>query len=147
MPFADFRADAPLAAPAGDDEVNFAADVPMASPASETGLVPPLTTAELAGPEVALQPDGTVQATGSMAELAVTGGWLTARAVAPDGSRREAHLRLGRLEAAALRDRPTAGGPALVLSFHAGGQVVAVLCEGDAEPARAFLRRVLEAAE
>jgi len=33
------------------------------------------------------------------------------------------------------------------LSFHAGVESVAVKCDGDAAPVRAFLRRVLDAAE
>jgi hypothetical protein len=42
-----------------------------------------------------------------------------------------------------LRDRPPAG---LVLSVHAGGQTVAVRCDGDTPAVRAFLRRLLDAA-
>ena len=34
----------------------------------------------------------------------------------------------------------------MVLSFHAGAEVVAVQSEGDEEAAKAFLRRVLDAA-
>jgi hypothetical protein len=126
IPYADFHADVPMAAPVFDEEVPFAA------PASAVGI------AVLTGPEVALQPDGSAAPTGGTAALSLDGGWLVAR-----GGGEETYLRLGRLEAVALRDRPGAG---LVLSVHAGGQAVAVRCDEDAEPARAFLRRVLAAA-
>jgi hypothetical protein len=64
--------------------------------------------------------------------------------VAPDGSTSESYLRLRQLAAIMLRERP---GADLVLSFHAGADSVAVQCEGDAVPARAFLQRVLDAVE
>jgi hypothetical protein len=125
-----FTADVPMATPVLDEEVPFAA------PASGVGLaLPPL---QLAGDEVVLQPDGTAAVTGVTLELSVSGGWLTAR-----GGGQETHLRLGRLDAVTLRERLGAG---LVLSLHAGGQTVAVRCDGDAEPARAFVRRLLDAA-
>src|SRR5439155_1146055 len=129
VPFApeSFPAPGPPAESRDEDPVpyaDFQTDVPFATPVSEVGL--PSVAAELTGPEVALQPDGTAVPTGGMVELAVSGGWLAARSAAPDGTGRETYLRLGRLEAVALRDRPGAG---LVLSAHAGSEAVAVLCE------------------
>jgi hypothetical protein len=103
--------------------------------------------AEVSGPAVELLPDDLAAPTGGTAVLRLTPGWLAAQMVLPDGLSRETYLRLARLEAAALggRRRARAGVDAsTVLSFHAGGQAVAVLCEGDAAPFRAFLRRVLE---
>jgi hypothetical protein len=144
-----FQLTVPMAAPAEsrDEEpvpyADFQADVPMAMPASAIGLPAPPVSAELTGPEVAGQPDGTARPTGALVELSVTGGWLLARSAGPDGNTGETYLRLRRLTAVAMHDRPGAG---LVLSFHAGPESVAVQCEGDATAARAFLRRVLEAA-
>jgi hypothetical protein len=123
-----FTADVPMAMAVLDEEV------PFAVPASGVGLAPP--PFELSGAEVTLQADGTAVPTGVTVEVSVSGGWLTAR-----GGGQETHLRLSRLDAVTLRDRPGAG---LVLSVHAGGQLVAVRCDGDAEPARAFLRRLLD---
>ena len=120
---------------------DFQADVPMAAPASAIVSAAPPISAELAGPEIALLPDDTARATGRMVELSVIGGWLAARSAAADGSTTETYLQLRRMTMVTLRDRPGAG---LVLSFHAGGESVAMQCEGDAAPARAFLRRVLE---
>lgn len=124
IPYADFQADVPMATPVFEDEV------PTAAPA--------VGAAVLTGPEVALQPYGTAAPTGGTVELSVGDGWLVARC---DGQ--ETHLRLACLDAVALRERSPAG---LVLSVHAGGQVVAVRCDGDAEPVRVFVRRVLAAA-
>jgi hypothetical protein len=134
-----FQLTVPMAAPV-EESIPFA-DVPMAMPASDVGITPPPLTAELTGPEVALQPDGTARPTGAVVELSVTGDWLLAKSAAPDGRTAETYLRLAALTAATLRDR----GAGMVLSFHAGGESVAVECEGDAEPAKAFLRRVLDA--
>jgi hypothetical protein len=128
VPFADFS-DVPFAAPIAEDEV------PFADPASAVGISPPPVT--LTAVEVALQPDGTAAPTDRTVELALSGGWL---AVHGDGQ--QTYLRLSRLEAVVLRDRPQVG---LVLSVHGGRQAVAVRCD-DAEAARAFLRRLLDAA-
>jgi len=128
-----------------EDSVPYAdvhADVPMAMPASDIGPPAPPVSAELTGPEVTVQSDGTARPTGGALEFSVTGGWLVAKSAAPDGSVGEIYFRLRRLAVVTLRDRPGAG---LVLSFHAGSEVVAVQVDGDVEAARAFLRRVLEA--
>lgn len=144
-----FQLTVPMAAPVqsrDEDTVPYAAfhaDVPMAMPASDIEVAPPPVSAELTGPEVTMLPDGATRSTGGVVELSVTGSWLAARSAAPDGSVGETYLRLSRLAAVTLRDRPDVG---MVLSFHAGTEVVAVQCEGDGEAARAFLRRVLEAA-
>jgi hypothetical protein len=140
---ANFTLMVPMATPVEPPVAESEPEVPMALPASAVDLPPPKTTAELTGPEVTLQADGSAQPTGAVVELSVTGGWLSAKSAAPSGEVAETWLRLGRLEAASLRDRPGAG---LVLSFHAGSQTVAVQCDGDSEAARAFLRRVAEAA-
>jgi hypothetical protein len=135
----------PVAAPVKfphEDSVPYA-DVPMAMPASDIGPPAPSVSMELTGPEVTVQPDGSARPTGGALELSVTGGWLMAKSAAADGSVGETYLRLRHLAAVTLRDRPGAG---LVLSFHAGAEVVAMQVDGDAEAARAFMRRVLEAA-
>jgi hypothetical protein len=105
-------------------------------------LTPPPLTAELTGPEVTLRPDGTATPTGAVVELSVNDGWLLAKSATPDGKIAETYLSLSGLTAATLRDR----GVGSVVSFHAGGEIVAVQCDGDADAARAFLRRVLDAA-
>jgi len=89
--------------------VDFEAEVPMALPASAIIPAAPPVSVELTGPEVMLQPDGTARTTGGLVELSVTGGWLAARAAAPDGSTGETYLRLRRLAAITLRERPEAG--------------------------------------
>jgi hypothetical protein len=139
---ATFRLTVPMAAPAEPPSAEFEPEVPMAMPASAVDLPPPRLTAELSGPELIEQADGSLQPTSAVVELSVSGGWLLAKSAAPDGKVAETWLRLRRLEAIRFRERPGTG---LVLSFHAGSQSVAVQCD-DAEAARAFLRRVVEAA-
>jgi hypothetical protein len=134
--YADVHTDVPMAAPVLDDEVIFAADVPMATPASEVDMTPPVTM--LVGPEVLVSAGGMASPTGATVELTLSGGWLVVRS-----GELETYLRLSRLDAVALRERPGVG---LVLSVHAGEQMVAVQCVGDTEPARAFVRWVLAAA-
>jgi hypothetical protein len=130
-PFAEFAAEVPLAAPVGGDD-----EVPFADPASAIGKARPVT--ELSGAEVTLHPDGTATATDRILELSVTGGWLACR-----GGGEETYLRLSRVDAVTLRERGPAG---WVLGVHSGEQTVAVHCEGDTPPVRAFLRRLLDAA-
>lgn len=144
-----FQLIVPMAVPVEPQEegaafADFQADVPMAMPASDIDEPAPPVSAELAGPEVIVLADGTAQLTGSAVELSVTGSWLAARSAAPDGKVAEAYLRLRLLMGATLRDRPGIG---MVLSFRAGAEIIAVQCDGDGEAARAFVRRVLEAAE
>jgi hypothetical protein len=138
IPFAEFQAEAP----------------PPARPSTVGGLGPAelagAVLAEVTGPAVELLPDELAAPTGGMVVLQLTPDWLAARAVAPDGLSRETYLRLGRLEAATLggRRKVRAGRETYtVLSFHAGGQTVAVLCEGDPGPYRTFLQRVLALAK
>jgi hypothetical protein len=158
-PFAGFQAEtAPQATPAGD-VFAFAATAPAARPVTDkVPLAAPVADAgpagavlaKVSGPAVELLPDELMAPTGGRTVLELTAGWLAARTVLPDGLSRETYLRLARLEAAALggRRRSRAGREApAVLSFHAGGQAVAVLCEGDAAPYRAFLKRVLAQAQ
>jgi len=105
--------------------------------------------AEVSGPAVELLPGELAAPTGGTVVLQLTPGWLAARTVMPDGLSRETYLRLARLAAAALggRLKARAGRDAYtVLSFHAGGQAVALLCEGDLAAYRAFLAAVLAAA-
>jgi len=123
VPFAEFTAEVPMAVPAVDEEV------PFAGPASGVGLAPPPLV--LSGAEVVVQSDGSATATDRTTELSVSGGWLTARC-----GEDETHVRLGRLDAVALRGT--------VLSVHAGGQSVAVRCD-DTDAARTFMRRLLAA--
>lgn len=119
---------------------SFHAAVPLAPPPVE--VVPPaLPAITLTGPEVAVQPDGSGHVTGGLVELSLVGAWLKEKLESAEGIAGESYLRLQQLAAIMLRDRPGAG---LVLSLHAGPATVAVLCEGTAEAAREFLRRVLE---
>jgi hypothetical protein len=76
-------------------------------------------------------------------ELSVAGGWLMAKSVTPEGTANETYLALIQLTAVTFRDQPGVG---RVLSFQAGAQALAVQCDSDATAARAFLRRLLEAA-
>lgn len=145
-----FQLTVPMAAPAEAAAeatvllAEFVADVPMAMPASDIYPPPPARPAELTGPEIAVSADGIARLAGGVVELSVTDGWLAARSAMPDGRAGEVYLRLRHLSAIVLRDRPGAG---LVLSFHAGSDVIAVQCEGDGEAAKAFVRRVVEAGE
>jgi hypothetical protein len=122
---------------------DFQTDVPMAMPASAIGPAAPSVSAELTGPEVVGQNDGTIRRTDNVVELSVTGGWLAARSTSPDGAADETYLRLRSLTAATLRDWPGIG---LTLTFYANSETVSIQCESNVPAARAFLQRVLDAA-
>lgn len=126
-------------------------DVPVAKPAPS--ILDPLEAmgdlGSVSGSAVDLLPDGGVALTGGRTTLRLTGRWLMAKTSGTGGPDRLACLRLSKLEAAFLGGRPEMGpkgarrGTQMVLSFHVGGQSVAVACaEGD-KTCATFLEKVL----
>ncbi len=100
----------------------------------------------LSGPAVDLLPDGSVALSGGRTTLRLTARWLMAKTTSTAGPDRLMCLRLSRLEACVLVGRAEASprrGTHLVLSFHIGGQAVAVACADGDKNCRAFLERVL----